>query len=630
MRSWFEDMLDDLRNALTGPAGRWRAVRLARGLPAGLVLLLLCSAVYLPGTFRIPPVDRDEARFAQASRQMFESVALPAGGRDTNPEGTGLHDGGLVIPMVQHKPRLNKPPLIYWAQTTSAAIFTAGNPERDAIWMYRIPSALFATIAVLATWRLGVRAFDPRAGFAGAALLAVCPMVVWDAHQARADQLLLACTTVSMWMLYEILSRASRSKPIGSVYPALFWIALALGILAKGPITPLIAALTAGALALKSRRWQDLMKLRPILGVLIVGVLLAPWIIGVVRTIGFATYWDIVFGETIGRSGAAKEGHAGPPGYHLILLVPLFWPGVLLTAISIARAVKRAQGGAPIRPRDDDDGDDAVTLKPPLPVRAKAVARSIFAHASGRHAELFMLCWIVPSWIVFECIATKLPHYTLPLYPPIALLTARGLLQAAARALDGVDSFSAMLGHRIWVGVGAVLCAGLPLVIAVPFGGWGTKLAGACTAAVALWLLWRAWRRLTMHQFGGAQILSVAAVLVTFAGTLGLVLPGADGLWISPQLDGIIRAHSEDGERPVAALEYHEDSLVFLTRGRLEKIDDARGWLRRNSRGLLIADPAAIDTADLRGPGVTEIGRARGYNYSRGRLTVLAVYKGGN
>src|SRR5215813_11547169 len=117
-----------------GGGGRW---------PAALGLLGLCLVVYLPGFFTIPAVDRDESRFAQASRQMFESVALPAAERD------GRHAGGLLMPMVQDRPRLNKPPLIYWLQAGSAAVFTWGRPEHDAIWLYRVPSLIAAVVAVL-------------------------------------------------------------------------------------------------------------------------------------------------------------------------------------------------------------------------------------------------------------------------------------------------------------------------------------------------------------------------------------------------------------------------------------------------------------------------------------------------
>src|SRR4051812_21387330 len=74
---------------------------------AGVLLVALCLAVYLPGFFAIPVVDRDEARFAQASRQMLES-------------------GDYVVPRVQGTPRLNKPPLIYWLQATAARVLTGG------------------------------------------------------------------------------------------------------------------------------------------------------------------------------------------------------------------------------------------------------------------------------------------------------------------------------------------------------------------------------------------------------------------------------------------------------------------------------------------------------------------------
>ncbi len=610
--------------------GRWRAVRTARSLPAGLVLIVLCAAVYLPGAFSMPPVDRDESRFAQASRQMFESVALA----DDN-QSPQLHDGGLIVPKVQSTPRLNKPPLIYWAQSASAAIFTAGDPTRDAVWMYRIPSALFATIAVLATWRLGCSMFDPRVGFTAAALLAVCPMVVWDAHQARADQLLLACTTVTMWALWETLSRA-RSRPSSWLRPtlwsALFWIALALGVLAKGPITPMIAALALLAFCLKSRDWRPIRALTPAPGLLIFAAITLPWVIAVIDRVGFDEYRAIVFGETVGRSGSAMEGHAGPPGFHLFLLVPLFWPGCLLTAISFVRACRRAQGHALPRPagfNENDNDDDAIHVPAPITVRTKAFFRGLFARAHGRHAELFCLCWIIPSWIAFELIATKLPHYTLPLYPPIALLTARGLLQAAARALKGVDDGAALLGHRIWVGVGFLICAGLPLGIGITFGPWAIKGVAIVTACFACWTLWRAWRRVTMNQLGGAQTLSLIAIVITYAGTLGVVLPHADGLWISPKLNNLIRAHNPDNDRPIGAVGYHEDSLVFLTRGTLDKADDALSWARENPRGILIARPEDIDNADMRGPSLTELGRVRGYNYSNGRLTDLIVFRVG-
>lgn len=144
--------------------------------------MVICLTVYLPGLASIPPIDRDESRFAQASRQMFESRALPPAEQDDD-----LHSGGLTIPRVQDRDRLSKPPLIYWLQAAGAAAFTGGDPGRDAIWMYRVPSLVAAMLTVLATWRIGVSMFDPRAAWLGAAMLGVSPVFVWEAHQARAD-----------------------------------------------------------------------------------------------------------------------------------------------------------------------------------------------------------------------------------------------------------------------------------------------------------------------------------------------------------------------------------------------------------------------------------------------------------
>lgn len=620
MRAWLADIIDDSRLALTGPAGRWRAVRFARGLPGGVILTLLCLAVYLPGLTIIPPVDRDEARFAQASRQMFESVALAPDARDPD-----LHAGGLVVPMLAERPRLNKPPLIYWAQAASAWILTAGDPARDAVWMYRLPSALFALVAVLITWRLGCSMFDPRAGLLGAALLAVCPMLVWDAHQARADQLLLACTTAAMWALWKIHRRRARSRR----WALFLWAALALGILAKGPITPMIVGLAAFTLSISTRRWRWLARTRPRAGAAILAALVLPWLIAVVVRTGWGEYWAVIADETLGRSGSAKEGHWGPPGYHLLMLVVLFWPGVLLTALSIARATRRAWGQAPETdlPPAETQPECEPTDEPPAPPRRidllLASARRLLHTPRGRRAELFCLAWILPAWLVFEFIATKLPHYTLPLYPPIALLTARGLLAAASGALPAYASGAALLGHRVWLGVGAVLIAA-PVLAAAFLGGFTLVLASILIAAVAGEALRRAWLCLRAGRPVGAQLWSIAAAVACLAGTLGIVLPNAHRLWISPRLVEVIDL---TGDAPIAAVGFHEDSLVFLTRGRLERIDDAEAWLRAHRSGFLITPAGEIDPTSPALPTLTELARVRGYNYSRGRPVHLIVYR---
>ena len=134
---------------------------------AGAALILLALVVLLPGMESIPVVDRDEARFAQASRQMLDSGTLE----------------GWTIPRVGDRTRLSKPPLI-WLQAGSAGIFTGFDTSKDAIWMYRLPSLLAAIGTILLTWRLGRRLFGGPTGVLAAALMAICPLIAFDAHMA--------------------------------------------------------------------------------------------------------------------------------------------------------------------------------------------------------------------------------------------------------------------------------------------------------------------------------------------------------------------------------------------------------------------------------------------------------------
>ena len=96
--------------------------------------LIVCGLLFfLPGFFNIPPIDRDEARFAQATKQMVET-------------------GDYVDIRFQDEVRYKKPVGIYWAQ--AAVVQTASKlgiqRAQVRIWLYRVPSLIGAIGAVLA------------------------------------------------------------------------------------------------------------------------------------------------------------------------------------------------------------------------------------------------------------------------------------------------------------------------------------------------------------------------------------------------------------------------------------------------------------------------------------------------
>lgn len=562
---------------------------------------MLCLAVYLPGIRSIPPVDRDESRFAQASRQMFESLVLPE-----EQKTEGFHDGGLAIPKIQDRPRLNKPPLIYWLQSASAAIFSAGNPAHDAIWMYRLPSALCALIAALCTWRLGARLFDDLTGLLAGALLAICPMVVWDAHQARADQLLLACTTSALAALWAIRSRPPTTPRIAWLHAAWLWVSIGLGILAKGPITPMIVALTALCLSWTARDWRWLLRTKPAAGAGVLLVLILPWVILVAGQVGAGQAWRILLDETLGRGAGAKEGHWGPPGYHTVLSAILFWPGSLLTLAAFVRTWKLA-----VRvPLLEGESTRRERLRS-WPARWRQ-------RVLGRDRELFLVAWIVPSWIVFELLMTKLPHYTMPMYPALALISAQAVVDAARARIDSSSAERITGGLNIWFGIGIALCCVAPIGLALLGGGVIAIALAVVAAGGCIWMLWKAREEAFEGLTLRAQLWSIGAALLFIMSTLGIVLPRAQVVWVYTRAASALPT---DG--PIACAGNCEDSVIFLTRGRIERIaeESAMSWLRAHRNGVLVL-PRSKSTAEL---DLHRIDTFAGYDYAGGRFVTLDV-----
>jgi 4-amino-4-deoxy-L-arabinose transferase-like glycosyltransferase len=587
-----------------------------------MVLILLCLAVYVPGLASIPPVDRDECRFAQSSRQMFEAAALPPQRRDLRVDEAGrpagLHAGGWAIPMYAHAPRLNKPPLVYWVQVGSAWVFTGGDPSRDAMWMYRLPSALAALLSVLVTWRLGVRLFDPRAAWLGAALLAVSPMVVWDAHQARADQLLLLSVVVAQYALARVWLAAHRRSvhadpaaparghpahtPAGWWWPAVFWLALSAGLLTKGPIGLMIAALTTAALSLAGGSWRWTLALRPWLGAALVLAALTPWLWAIHHRFGLGWYAGVVWQELFLRAArGSREGHLAPPGTHLVLLVVLFWPGCLLTLWSLARAFRVGW----VAPREDAAAPTGAAARGPA-ARARAWLRALRRRRPGRRGELFLLAWAVPSWIVFELALAKLPHYTMPLYPALALLSARAVFAAQGRLRPAAP------GTWLWAGIGLLASAGLVTagVVLIVGAMSGAPASGVLTGTLLLaggllgcLFMGAALQALRAGAFVAAQGLSlpaaVAALSAALVGVAPEIVPGARTARLfehALQVPGLL-------DRPLATLD-HEDSVLFWSRGRALRIahDQVPAFTLAHPDGVLI-ERTLWEARDLVAPG---------------------------
>ncbi|HZT51775.1 MAG TPA: glycosyltransferase family 39 protein [Stellaceae bacterium] len=284
----------------------------SRGWRPYALLALLCLGLYLPGLASLPVTDRDEARFAQATRQMLES-------------------GDLLDIRFQNEARNRKPAGIYWLQAASVAALSTA--ESDAIWPYRLPSLLGAAAAVLLTFAFGARLVGAEAALLGTGLLAASLGLVVEAHLAKTDAVLLLCAVAAEGALAEIYRGARAAR-----WPLLFWAAQGAAILVKGPVVPLLSLLTLLALALADRAWRWLGRLRPLWGVPLACAIAGPWLVAISRATGGAFLGDSIGHDFLGKLLGAQENHGAWPGYYLVLLAITFWPGSLLLGAALGWA----------------------------------------------------------------------------------------------------------------------------------------------------------------------------------------------------------------------------------------------------------------------------------------------------
>jgi 4-amino-4-deoxy-L-arabinose transferase-like glycosyltransferase len=522
-----------------------------------LCLVLLCLALWLPGFFTLPPTDRDESRFAQATRQMLQT-------------------GDFVRIMNGAEPRNRKPIGIHWLQAPFAeAAAQAGIATANPIWPYRIPSLLGGIAAVLATYSLGLTLLaNRRAAFLAAALLAGCVILTVEAHIAKTDAALLGATTIAM----AVLARAWTGARLKLPEAMLFWVALGAGILIKGPITPLVVGASTAACGLTAGRWSWLRPLRPLAGGVVLLAVILPWFIAIGLATHGAFFADSVGGDLGRKLAGGSESHGAPPGLHALLLPLLVFPATLPVLCGLGTA---------------------------------------WGHRRET-ATRFLLCWLVPAWLLFEAVPTKLPHYTLPLYPALMLLAAAWLMRPTAPRWLTLAGQTLTLVAATILGIGALA---LPLLL---LEAWWLGVPALAAAALVGWLAVR--QRLLPALLAG---------ILLYASILQLELPALSRVWLAPRIVALLRAQGElpaNGEGLVST-GFAEPSLMFLAGTDIvwsPTGDAAAVELARHSHGVALVTADNVAGFESRiarlGLSVRWLGAVKGFNPARGKTIVVTVF----
>ena len=557
--------------------------RSSRGLAAALdwatashlralaLLLGVTLLAFLPGFFQIPPVDRDEARFAQATKQMLET-------------------GEYVDIHFQDEVRYKKPVGIYWLQAAAVKTGEAlGVPAaRTTIWLYRMPSLIGAIGAVLLTYWTALAFVTRRSALLAGLMMATSVLLGVEARLAKTDAvLLLTCVAVmgAMARLY-LGARRQPEEDAGWGLPALLWSAAAVSVLIKGPLILMFIALIALVLSIADRSGRWIWRLKPIAGFAWLLLLVLPWFLAIVAKSGDAFFVQAVGHDMLDKVTSGQEAHGAPPGFYTLLFFITFWPGCVLAAPAVP-AIWQA--------------------------RREPGAR-------------FLLAWLLPSWIVFEIVITKLPHYVLPLYPAIAILIA-GILEAGA------------LAKYRWMVRGTVGWFVFPSVIAVTtvvaFFIFNRELGLLAwpTAAVAVILSLFAWWLYEADGPERALLRAMASSVFVAITVYAIVFPSIPALFPSEMIAKEIRGTGCGDPRVASNFSYQEPSLVFLvgTHTRFTDGGGAADFLRAGACRFALIDPrnerSFVAHANAIGLRYTLMQRIEGYNISIGKTVAMALFR---
>lgn len=582
-----------------------------------LVLTVLACAAYLPALGASSFWDRDEPRYAGAVQEIFRT-------------------GDWLVPRFNGEWRTDKPILVYWLMGASRAVLG----ENEAA--FRMPSVLCTLAAAWIVFLIGRRFWSAGAGLAAGIVLLLTPLTVVMGRMATTDALLLVCTLTALWGGIRLLDEPSSH----TAWMAL-WGGLGLAGLTKGPVAvPLVfvpllvqaaglrsapridagtvrgwlpcAAVLAGvaaavaalgappggvwglaglgawsaaglacalaALRAEPRRWAvpgavvlamagaevwgAMPALAPLALIALGWVRVRPetrlgrlgWGLGIPMTLAVACVWlaplihrtGLAFIEqslgrhVIERSVRPLEGHSGGLWYYVVLLPFLFFPWSLL-GVSGGRAVWRACGTWPIR---------------------------------------FLLGWAGGLVVFFSCVSTKLPHYILPVMPPLALMTGWWVSQVVA-GREAFDAASAGGRTLRWGLPLAVLALGSAALVGLWRAGltaawsfaWGLPLTGLAGAAMVA----RAMRgREPARVFG---VLAVTTLLLCLTVT-SAILPGMERYRSTKRI--VRQMQRKAAGRDIILWRLREPSLVFYMRRRVCVIDYLRQLPAPDGRPLLV------------------------------------------
>ncbi|HET6175488.1 MAG TPA: glycosyltransferase family 39 protein [Candidatus Sulfotelmatobacter sp.] len=342
-----------------------------------LLMAGFCGFLFFYGMGQFGLIGADEPRYAQVAREMLER-----------------HD--WVTPVLGGHPWLEKPPLYYWQAMLAYSAFGVSDVAA------RVPGAVDATLLVLAVY-LFFRRFRKGVEVDAALITASCAGVIGYAHAASMDMALAATFSIGMlawWAWRESLNESLNQKQ-NRVYLAMFYICLALGMLAKGPVAPFLAGAVIICFAIAIREFRLVLRTLWVPGILLFCAVALPWYVAVqMRNPQF--FREFILQHNLARFSSDLYHHRQPFWYYLPVTLLALVPWSVFVVAAFVRTVRIWWSER-----------KSIPSVPDLEMQF----------------SVFVCCWLAAPVVFFSLSQSKLPGYILPVIPAGAVLLAEYLRQ---------------------------------------------------------------------------------------------------------------------------------------------------------------------------------------------------------
>ncbi len=288
----------------------------------GLSLIGCCALIYLCG-WHIPLMEIDAVQYANLSREMLRSGNF-----------LELYDRG--------KDYLDKPPMLFWLSALSMKLFGINDAA------YRLPSFLFALLAIFSTFKLARLFYSGEIAWLSAIVLAGCQALFLITHDVRTDTMLMG------WVIFTIWQLAAWYRNGAWKHLLLAAVSLAGGMMTKGPIALMVPVFAFGAHFILRREFRQIIRWQYIPLLIITGLLLIPMCIGLYRQYDLHPgkvidgltihsglrffFWTQSFGRVTGES----QWHENDSFFFLFQnMLWSFLPWIILFVIGLVRDLKQ-------------------------------------------------------------------------------------------------------------------------------------------------------------------------------------------------------------------------------------------------------------------------------------------------